>query len=187
MSHGVPAVVVAAQAEAAGVGLRQPKVTWDTYESVFREALRELRSEGVEGVVFGALGFRDHREWAEQMCASVRLVPLLPLGGCDSEGILEEFLGLGFRAVVVNVRADVLGPEWVGREVDRTFLDHLRKHEIEPCGENGEYHTLVVEGPIFGRTLNLAETEVVPRGDRFFLDINGFRLQGREGNECAAC
>ncbi|MFA5309122.1 MAG: diphthine--ammonia ligase [Dehalococcoidales bacterium] len=172
-SHGIAAAVIAKQAEALGIPIAQRRTTGDNYQSVFIETLKELKREGVTGGVFGDIDFEPHREWIEQVCAEAGVKPHLPLWQEDQAGLMEEFLDAGFTAVVVAVRADLLGKEALGRVVNREFLAYIAglNKGITPCGEAGEFHTLVVDGPIFGKRLEIAESEKVSRGDHHFLEI----------------
>jgi uncharacterized protein (TIGR00290 family) len=186
MSHGIPSGVIAAQAEALGLPIRQPRVTWDTYEEIFKATVREMKAEHrIEGGVFGDIDIEEHRQWVERICEEVGIIPVLPLWGAEREKLLHELIGLGFQAILVNARAELLGPEWMGRQLDAVSLDELRERALDLCGENGEYHTLVVVGPLFRRRLVLKETAVSRRDDRFFLEVAQFSLEPCEAKECA--
>lgn len=145
-SHGFPAGVVALQARAMGVPLLQVYTTWEDYEANFKDALRTLRASGVEGGVFGDMDLEEHREWVERVCGEVGLRPLLPLWKSDPWALLEEFWRAGFRALVVATRLD---PAFLGRLLDRELVAEMEARGAHPCGERGEYHTLVTDGPLF--------------------------------------
>ena len=97
---------------------------------------------------------------------------------------MREFVALGFEAIVVAVKADLLGEEWLGRKVDMDFirdLDELSKtKEITPCGEAGEYHTFVIDGPIFEQRVEILEADKVLREDRWFLEIQKCGLKSKQ-------
>jgi len=178
MSHGIPAAVIAAQAKALGLPIRQPQVTWDTYEETFKATLREIKAQyHIEGGVFGDIDIEQHRQWVERTCQEVGLTPVLPLWGAGRDEVVRDLIRLRFRAVLVNARAELLGPEWIGRELDEASVDELRKCAVDLCGENGEYHTLVLAGPLFRQRLVLENTAVSQREDRFFLEVRKFRLE----------
>ena len=188
MSHGIPCALIAAQARALGLPIRQPRVTWDTYEEVFKATLREMKAEQeIEGGVFGDIDIEQHRHWVERVCQEVGLTPVLPLWGAGREGLLRELICLGFRAILVNARAELLGPEWVGRELHEASVAELRKCSVDLCGENGEYHTLVLAGPLFRQRLVLEETAVSRRDDRLFLEVGKFSLELCEAGEWPLC
>ncbi|MGQ9467590.1 MAG: diphthine--ammonia ligase [Anaerolineae bacterium] len=151
-SHGLPAEVIGLQAQAMGIPLIQVQTSWEEYEAHFKDAMQMLARMGIGGGVFGDMAIDEHREWVERVCAEVGLRPLLPLWGDDPEALLEEFWQAGFQAVVVATR---LGPEFLGRWLDRALVTEMVARGAHPCGEEGEYHTLVTAGPLFRRSLSV--------------------------------
>lgn len=156
-SHGLRRDVLEAQASAMGIPLLIRCATWAEYESVFVDALHGIRKEGVMAGVFGDIDFPPHLEWEEKVCAKANMTPYLPLWGCARETLLDEFLTLGYKAVIVTVNEKKLDRKFLGRMIDREIINEFRKTGIDPCGENGEYHTLVVDGLVFSKPL-LIET-----------------------------
>jgi uncharacterized protein (TIGR00290 family) len=107
-----------------------------------------------------------------------------PLWHLNREQILKEFINAGFKAIVVNVKAEIFGVEWLGRKVDETFIEDLQKlrinHSFDICGEFGEYHTLVTNGPIFDRRINLLNYRKVLREGywkHWLLEISNYSLE----------
>jgi diphthine-ammonia ligase len=178
-SHGISAAVIKRQAEALGIPIAQRRTTSETYEVEFIKLLKDFKREGIGGGVFGDIDFEPHREWIEKVCAGAGVTPHLPLWQEDQAKLMEEFLGAGFTAVVVAVRADLLGKEVLGRTVDRKFLAYIAglNKGITPCGEAGEFHTLVIDGPLFQKRLEIKESEKVSRGDHHFLEILKMELK----------
>lgn len=167
MSHEIDANLISAQARAIGIPLVQKEVTWDTYEEKFKEILTELKQTGIEGAVFGDIDIQEHKDWVTRVCSEVDILALEPLWGLTPEHILTNFIMKGFEAIVVNVRADIFGSEWLGRRVNREFLEKLQKihneYNIHICGELGEYHTLVIDGPIFKRRIKITVSNKVQK------------------------
>jgi diphthine-ammonia ligase len=182
-SHGISSEVIRAQAEAIGIPVIQLPTTPETYEAEFIKKLRSLRQEGIEGGVFGDIDFNPHREWIERVCREAGITPHLPLWLEDQTGLMREFVSLGFESVVIAARAEFFGEDMLGRRVNLDFIDCLeelgRTKPVTPCGEAGEYHTLVVDGPIFRKRLEITETRRVLREGIWFLDILSTELKDK--------
>jgi diphthine-ammonia ligase len=147
-SHGVTRDLMQRQANALGLELLAPSASWAGYEGVFTAALRELRATGHDTAVFGDIDLAPHREWEERVCAAAGLTPSLPLWHRNRDELAREVLAVGFRSVVVCVDSRHLGDEFCGREYDATFVADLPRG-VDACGENGEFHTFVYDGPMF--------------------------------------
>lgn len=152
-SHGLRRDVIEAQAAAMGIPLLTRYATWAGYEAVFVEALHAIRKKGIKSGVFGDIDFPPHLEWEEKVCAKADIRPCLPLWGGARPALLHEFIALGYKALIVRVNENKLNRKFLGRIIDRKIVGEFQKIGIDPCGENGEYHTLVVDGPIFSRPL----------------------------------
>lgn len=174
-SHGQSPDLLQVQSQAIEIPLVQRRTTGDNYEAEFKNMLLAFKQEGVGGGVFGDIDFNEHRQWIDRVCQEVAIAPHLPLWGKSQDKILRDFIGLGFEAIVVTTRADLLGEEWLGRKVDLDFLkqlDELRKTEdITLCGEAGEYHTFVIDGPLFKKRLEILKTKKVLKEGHWFLEI----------------
>jgi len=181
-SHGIAATVIKRQAEALGIPIAQRRTTSETYEAEFIKLLKDFKWDGIEGGVFGDIDFGPHREWIEKVGEAAGVTPHLLLWQEDQAKLMAEFLDAGFTAVVVAVKADLLDKKVLGRIVDRKFLIYLEglNKGITPCGEAGEFHTLVIDGPLFGKRLEITESEKVTRGDHHFLEILKMELRTKE-------
>jgi len=153
------------------------------YEAEFKNMLLALKPEGVRGGVFGDIDLEQHRQWTTTICQEVDIIPYLPLWGRGQEAILKDFIGSGFEAIVVVARADLFSQEWLGRKIDLDFLSHLSEldqtGDIQLCGEAGEYHTLVTDGPLFNQRIEVLETNKVFRDGYWFLDILKYALRSK--------
>jgi uncharacterized protein (TIGR00290 family) len=181
-SHGISAAVIKKQAGALGIPIAQRPTTSDTYEAEFTKMLLDFKREGIEGGVFGDIDFSPHREWIERVCGGAGITFHLPLWQESQKKLMEEFIDAGFQAVVVAVKTELLGEEVLGRKVDRKFLAYLAALDkgITLCGEAGEYHTLVIDGPLFQKRLEITESEKVTRGDHHFLEILKIELKAKK-------
>jgi uncharacterized protein (TIGR00290 family) len=163
------------QSQAVGIPLVQRQCTWDNYEAEFRDMLLTFKGEGLDGGVFGDLDLEEHRQWINRVCQQANVTPHLPLWGKSQHEVLRDFIDLGFEAVVVATKADLLGEEWLGRKIDLDFVRHLEElgktSDITPCGEAGEYHTLVIDGPLFNQRMEILETRKIFRDEHWFLEI----------------
>jgi len=151
------------------------------YETQFKDVLLALKQEGIRGGVFGDIDLEEHRQWIDRTCQQVDIIPYQPLWGQSQEAILKDFIDSGFEAIVVVARADLFSQEWLGRKIDLDFLSHLSElkqtNEIQLCGEAGEYHTFVIDGPLFNQRIEILETNKVLRDGHWFLDILGWDLR----------
>lgn len=160
-SHGIPPALLEAQAAALGVELEFYRTSWKNYEEKFVSVLRRARRDGIERAVFGDIDLIPHREWEEKVCAQAGLEPMLPLWNEARGKLVEEFLALGFKAIVVCVDGRYLTREFCGREFDAAFLSDLPAG-VDACGEKGEFHTFVYGGPAFEKPLAFRRGEVLP-------------------------
>jgi len=171
-SHGIPLDVLQGQATSLGIPLRTGRASWSEYEGVFLAALQELAASGVEAGVFGDIDIDEHREWAEKVCAQVGLKAHLPLWKAAREELLEEFVGLGFEAMIIATKAEKMGRKYLGKRLDRALIAELASLAIDPCGEAGEYHTVVTDGPVFREGLRIRKGKAFLRSGYWFLDIS---------------
>jgi diphthine-ammonia ligase len=174
-SHGTKASVLALQAQAVGIPLLQVKTSWEDYEQNFKRAVAELKGKGIEGGVFGDIDLEEHREWVERVCGEVGIKAFLPLWGAKPEKLIEEFLELKFKAMVVATRLD---EDFLGRVLDEPMVKQMCRLGSHPCGESGEYHTFVTEGPIFKKRLKVTRGESKKIENMWFQDISA-ELQER--------
>ena len=170
--HGVRRTLLYRQAEALGLPLREvvisPQSSNEEYEAKMGAALADLTAAApaVDGVVFGDLFLPDVRAYRERMLARVGMRGLFPLWHRDTAGLAREFVDRGYQAVLACVDSQALAAEFAGREFDASLLADLPAG-VDPCGENGEFHTFVYAGPIFARPLAVRRGEVVVRDGRF--------------------
>jgi uncharacterized protein (TIGR00290 family) len=172
--HAVRRTLLEAQAAAAGLPLtlvRIPHPCSDVaYEAAMGRALEEARASGVVGVAFGDLFLEDIRRYREEKMAGTGLRPLFPLWGRPTAGLAREMLEAGLKARITCVDPRVLAGSFAGREFDLPLLADLPAG-VDPCGENGEFHTFAWDGPMFGRPVPVRGGEVVARDGFVFADL----------------
>ncbi len=184
-SHGLRPELVTAQADRLGLRRITGRCTWPTYDAAFSEALREAAAEGVTHVIFGDILFDEHRAWAERQCAAHGLVAIEPLFGSSTTALFNEWTASGADALIVTARAEFLDESWLGRTLRPEMLDQFASLGVDPCGERGEYHTAVVNSPLFSSPIAVVQGEHVLRGGCHALDlevVQTFRSAGSAGS-----
>jgi len=171
MSHRLPPALLERQAQALGLPVVTGCADWNGYEAEFKRVLRCLKAEGYHGVVFGDIDIPEHRQWCRDICAAEGLTAEHPLWGYKQDDLLAELVALRFTALIVVVQLDKLGTEWLGRKLTHSTLEELKKAGVSPCGEFGEYHTLVVDGPIFQVPVPINTDKILTNGGYGFLDL----------------
>lgn len=174
--HGVRREILEAQARATGIPLHEVRMVHPSsnasYEAGVAPTLVRAAQEGVDAMVFGDLHLEDIRAYREGLLSGTGLKPLFPIWGRVTEDLALEMVEDGLKAVVTCVDPKRLPAEFAGRTFDARFLTDLPA-DVDPCGENGEFHTCVFDGPFFDRPLGLEAGEVVERDGFVFAD---FRL-----------
>ncbi len=140
------------------------------YIRAFGESAARLREAGIDTIAFGDIFLEDLRRWREERMAEIDMHPIFPIWGRDSVELMDEFLTTGFRARLVCVDAKKLGRDFAGRLLDRALLDDL-PDGVDPCGENGEYHSFVFNGPGFTAPVHLRVGQIEARDGRFYADL----------------
>ena len=171
-SHALPLKVVQAQAARLDLPLMIRGAGWDDYESKFIDAMDECRADGITHGVFGDIDLEGHLEWVQKTCAKSGIVPIHPLWQEPRRSILEELLAVGFEAVIVVVNTNMMPAEYVGRIFTRQLMDELESLGIDSCGENGEFHTVVIDGPIFSSRVPVTFGEVRENEGYVFLTVS---------------
>jgi uncharacterized protein (TIGR00290 family) len=171
MMHHIPFELMEAQAKRLRLELfpiwLRPPYDNDTYERTMKDALEQLKERGITHVAFGDLFLEDIRSYREQQMARMGLTPIFPLWGKETKSLAAEFIGLGYQAKVICVDSDQLSPEFLGREYDTSFIHEL-PDEVDPCGENGEFHSFVFDGPLFQEAVPFSTRGSYVTYDRFY-------------------
>jgi diphthine-ammonia ligase len=152
-----------------------------SYEEEFKKVVRKLNEEGagIEGAVFGHI--ETHKNLVDRICNDLDIELILPLWNSDPEQIITDFIDAGFEAIIVSAKADLLGKEWLGRKIDDEFVSDLRSFHngLDLCGEFGEYHTFVIDGPMFKNRVRIVESEKILKDGYWFLNISGYEIEGK--------
>jgi uncharacterized protein (TIGR00290 family) len=172
--HGVRRELLERQAAALGLPI---EIVWipaacvnAEYEARMEAALMQWKARGVRRVAFGDIFLQDLREYRERNLARVEMEAIFPIWLRPTDKLVREFIGLGFRAVTVCVDPKKLDESFVGREFNEEFVTDLSAG-VDPCGENGEFHSFVYDGPGFAQTVEITRGEVVQREGFWFCDL----------------
>ena len=172
--HGVRRELLEAQADALGLPLRVVDLphpcTNDDYEASMGAGLQAAKDEGVDAVAFGDLFLEDVRTFREQQLAPFELEPLFPIWGRDTHDLAQEMVNAGLRAIITCLDPRRCPRELAGAVYDASFLERLPR-DVDPCGENGEFHSFCYDGPIFDEPINVRSGEVVERENFVFVDL----------------
>jgi uncharacterized protein (TIGR00290 family) len=172
--HAVRRRLLETQAQAAGLPLHVATIPDpcpnETYEAVMADAVERLRADAVEGIAFGDLFLEDVRRYRERQMAGTGLQPLFPLWGRPTDALAREMLAGGLRARLTCVDPRVLPASFAGRAFDEALLAELPAG-VDPCGENGEFHTFAWDGPMFDQPVRTSPGEVVERSGFVFADL----------------
>ena len=177
--HGTEAKLIQLQAEAVSIPLLQKETTNDGYEQEFKEAIRSLIPNGIKGMVFGDTAIQENKDWVERVCGESGIEAIEPLWGKNPKEIISDLINTGFKAIIVCGQSKFIDEEWIGRQVDKNFVEYLKDRNIDICGENGEYHTLVIDGPTFKKRIEIIEGRTIKRDNYWFLDTCKYHLASK--------
>jgi len=175
--HGIREALLEEQARAIGISLEKVYLpsgdsggcTNDVYEAIMSRVMADYKARGVETVAFGDLFLEDLRAWREANLAKADMRGIFPIWKRNTTKVAHEVIQLGYKAYLSCVEPKV-GSGFVGRLYDQEFLQ-LLPSEIDPCGENGEFHSFVFDGPIFRRPVSVRVGEIVTRDGRYYADL----------------
>ncbi|NMB40679.1 MAG: adenine nucleotide alpha hydrolase [Firmicutes bacterium] len=172
ISHGVPVQLLKQQAKALGLPQVLVPVVRGKYAESFHKVITELKLKGFKGGVFGDINLVDHRRWVEKACSRAAVNCHLPLWGMKEEDVLHELLARNVKLLIVALRRDLIEDKWLGRFLDLDFINEIRNKSLSVCGETGEYHTLVINGPLFEEELKIETSGFKTVGNTVLLDYN---------------
>lgn len=177
-SHGLRPAMLQAQADRMGLPLICGRGSWLTYERGYLAALGDARSLGITHVIFGDIMYESNREFPERVCAAEGLTAVEPLWGEHTVELYREFVATGADARIVTTRANALDESWLGRRLTSELLPELVAAGVDACGEHGEYHTVVVDAPLFSAPIAFTSGERVLRSGCWALDVEPSAPQG---------
>jgi uncharacterized protein (TIGR00290 family) len=169
--HGIQRHLLELQAESLDIPLEKvfisKNISNEEYEYKMRDVLKKYASTGVNCVAFGDIFLEDVRRYREEKLSKIAVMPMFPLWRKDTSLLASTFIKLGFKAVITCVDSNFLDKQFAGKNFDEQFLSHLPA-AVDPCGENGEFHSFVYDGPTFRQKIPHTTGQVVLRENRFY-------------------
>lgn len=157
-SHGIPSAILRAQAEATNLPIHLISSSWNDYEKNFIEALTYLtKKHQLSHAIFGDIDLQPHRDWEEKVCTAAGLKAVLPLWQQNRKQLVMQMLSSGIETIIVSCN-EVMGKRFLGQQLTETLVDELEHLGVDACGENGEFHTLVLNCPVFKNRIDVAVT-----------------------------
>ncbi len=171
-SHGMPPELIHAQAKSIGLPVYTAAASWTDYEKVFIRLLEKAKNQGSEVLVTGDLDMPAHGCWHEKVTRYAGLNLGMPLWEMNHHEAVEEFIGLGFVTIIVTVNLSLgMREDDLGRTLTHEYVKELESRGIDPCGEGGEFHTTVLDGPIFKYPIPVRKCEILKYGEYAFLPL----------------
>jgi len=169
--HGVREILLDKQTKSLGLSVEKIHITKsatnEEYEANMQQTLLRYQRQGISAVVFGDIFLEDLRDHREQNLSTIGMKGVFPLWKKDTTELAQRFIKLGFKAVITCIDSQVLDRKFVGRYYDEHFLSELPP-TVDPCGENGEFHSFVFDGPIFREKISIETGDIVLRDNRFY-------------------
>lgn len=170
-SHGIPSEILEAQAMAAGLPIHLISSSWQAYEKNFTGALTSLKQQyDLSHAVFGDIDLQPHRDWEEKVCTHAGLAALLPLWQQDRKELVMQMLNSNIETMIVSCNT-VMGERFLGKKITPALVEELEAIGVDVCGENGEFHTLVLNCPLFSRAIDVAVARTVLHENYWFTEL----------------
>lgn len=170
-SHGIPSAILQEQGKAMGLPVHLIASSWQEYEQHFTNALSQLKQQyDLTHAIFGDIDLEAHREWEEKVCANAGLTAILPIWQCNRKELVLEMLQWGLETIIVSCN-EVMGPSFLGKTLTLDLISKLEALGVDVCGENGEFHTLVVNCPLFKHPLKVSTSGAVQHNGYWFTTL----------------
>ena len=171
-SHGMPPEVISAQADSIGLPIFTAASSWADYEANYMELLATAKQHGAEVLVTGDLDMPEHGCWHDKVTQNAGMKLGMPLWEMDHHEAVETFIRLGFVTIIVTVNCSLgMTEDDLGRVLTLDYVKELEARGIDPCGEGGEFHTTVLDGPLFKHPIPVRKCEILRQGDYAFLPL----------------
>ena len=186
-SHGMPPELINAQASAMGLPVFTAASSWTDYEKEFMSLLEQAKKQGAEVLVTGDLDMPAHGCWHDKVTKNAGLKLAMPLWNMNHREAVEEFINLGFVTTIVTINLSLgMRENDLGRILTHDYVQELVARGIDPCGEGGEFHTTVIDGPIFKHPIPIRKCEIMKIGKYAFLPLELDQTVGQRVGNCGA-
>jgi diphthine-ammonia ligase len=170
-SHGIPSHILQQQANAIGLPIHLISSSWQAYESNFINALQTLKAtHQLTHAVFGDIDLQPHRDWEEKVCNSVQLEAILPLWQQNRKTLVLQMLNAGIETIIVSCNT-TMGDYFLGKTLTPTLIEEIEQLGVDACGENGEFHTLVLNCPLFSKRIVVTAKNKILHDGYCFLEM----------------
>lgn len=170
-SHGIPSSILQAQADAAGLPIHMISSSWNEYEQHFTQALSQLKAQyHLSHAVFGDIDLQPHRDWEEKVCANAGLTAVLPLWQQDRKSLVLQMLEHNIKTMIVSCN-NTMGERFLGEVITPDIITELESIGVDVCGENGEFHTLVLDCPLFKQDISVTVTRKLLHENYWFTEL----------------
>lgn len=169
-SHGLPIEILNDQANALNLPLVTIPSTWENYEENFINTLKQIKADyNIDGIVFGDIDIQQHREWEEKVCDAANIEAILPLWKRSRNALALEMIDKGIESMIVSCNLD-LGEEFLGKMYDAELINQLENIGVDSCGENGEFHSVVINSPLFKNKIPIPDFGKQTHNEYCFID-----------------
>lgn len=169
--HRLPETLLKQAAQSLGFPIRMIDTTSEHYTAGFENALKSFVSQGAESVVFGDVDIQEHYDWCAARCRNVGIQSVFPLWNNDRRNVVREMIDAGFQAMITTIDATKISERFLGKTLTHEIITQIADEGIDPCGENGEYHTFVYNGPLFRNKIDWTSGSPVQSGNRIHLPL----------------
>lgn len=169
--HGADLSMLKRYSEALEIPMISALTGGEDYHLEMERALLSAKEMGAEAACFGDIDIEEHKKWSEDRCRAAGLLPVFPLWQKGRAENVEELIALGYQCLIKSINHTLLPKELLGKVIDRETMTVMEKYGIDVCGENGEYHTLVTNGPVFHHPLDFVVGEILDFGDYSVVDV----------------
>ena len=169
--HGLSEEMTGELSKALDIPIERVVTSGEAYAADFEKALIKCREKGAEVCVFGDIDIEGHLEWCTERCRNAGLTAYFPLWHRNREDVVREFIDSGFSTYLTVINSDVMDEKYIGQKLTYELLEEMKEDGIDVCGENGEYHSFVTDGPLFSRPVVVQFSKAKKESHYLVMDV----------------